>query len=104
MLCSIAATRSIDLEVTQTSCALPMRLSFLQLFGSILAFVLAGTPLVAYLWEALNRLMAGHFEGRQVAIALVSTILLAALLRLLARSLWQWEQPSPETPASGRAP
>jgi hypothetical protein len=81
-----------------------MRLSFLQLFGSILGFVLVGTPLVGYLWETLNRLMAGHFEGRRVAIALVGTVLLAALLRLLARSLLQWERPGPETPVAGRAP
>ena len=84
-----------------------MRPSFLKLFGSILGFVLVGTPLVAYLWEILNQLMAGHFNGRRVAIAVVAAFVLAALLRFLARSVWRWEgtrEAVPEAPASGRIP
>ncbi|HEY7636950.1 MAG TPA: hypothetical protein VH763_15480 [Gemmatimonadales bacterium] len=80
-----------------------MRLSFLRLFGSILGFVLVGTPLVAYVWETLNRLLAGHFEGRQFAVAVLGALLLAALLRFLARTLWRWEQSSPRSPTSRRA-
>jgi hypothetical protein len=84
-----------------------MRLSFLKLFGAILGFVLIGTPLVAYVWNTLNQLMAGHFDGRQVAIGAVAAVALAALLRALAQSVWRWEaarEAMPEAPASGRIP
>jgi hypothetical protein len=84
-----------------------MRLSFPKLFGSILGFVLVGTPLVAYVWETLNQLMAGHFNGRRVAIGAVAALVLAALLRFLARSVWRWEETReamPEAPSSGRIP
>jgi Na+-driven multidrug efflux pump len=86
-----------------------MRLPFLKLFASILGFVLVGTPLVAYLWDALNRLMAGHVHGRRLAIAAVAGLLFAALLRLLMRAVWQWEgagagahETAAETSPSGR--
>lgn len=49
------------------------------------AFVLAGFPLVAYLWETLNRLMAGIVEPVRLLITLVVLALFAGLLRLLAR-------------------
>jgi asparagine N-glycosylation enzyme membrane subunit Stt3 len=82
-----------------------MRPSFLKLFGSILGFVLVGTPLVAYLWETLNQLMAGHFNGPRVAIGAVAALVLAALLRFLARSVWRWEGTREVMPeASGRNP
>ncbi len=68
-----------------------MRLPFLKLFASILGFVLVGTPLVAYLWEVLNQLMAGHVNGRRVAVAAVAGLLFAALLRFLMRAVWHWE-------------
>jgi hypothetical protein len=76
-----------------------MRLPFLKLFASILGFVLVGTPLVAYLWDALNRLMAGHVNARRIAIAAVAALLFAALLRLLMRAVWRWEAGTPETAA-----
>jgi hypothetical protein len=68
-----------------------MRPPFLKLFASILGFVLVGTPLVAYLWDTLTWLMAGHVNGRRLAIAAVAGLLFAALLRLLMRAVWQWE-------------
>jgi hypothetical protein len=68
-----------------------MRLPFLKLVASILTFVLVGTPLVVSVWDALNRLLAGHVEGGRLAIAAVAALLFAALLRFLARTVWQWE-------------
>jgi UPF0716 family protein affecting phage T7 exclusion len=68
-----------------------MRLPALQIATSLLGFVLIGTPLVAYLWDTLNRLMAGHVEGPRLALAVVAGLLLAGLLRLLVRVLWRWE-------------
>jgi hypothetical protein len=68
-----------------------MRLPFLKLFASILGFVVVGTPLVAYLWDALNRLLTGHILGRRLAIAAVAGLLFATLLRLIVRAVWQWE-------------
>jgi hypothetical protein len=69
-----------------------MRLPFLQIAGSLLGFVLIGTPLVACVWDALNRLMAGHVEPPRLALAVVAGLLLAALLRFLVRVFVRWEQ------------
>jgi hypothetical protein len=84
-----------------------MRLSFLKLFASIVGFVLVGTPLVAYLWDALNRLMTGTIDGRRLAIGAVAALSFAAYLRLLMLVLWRWEgtgghQTTPDSALSGR--
>lgn len=84
-----------------------MRLPFLKLFPPILGFVLVGTPLVAYLWDGLSQLMAGHFQGRRLAVTAAAALLFVILLRLLARAVWQWEglhETAAETPRPGRAP
>jgi hypothetical protein len=57
----------------------------------MLLFVLAGTPLVAYLWETLNRALAGRIEGRRLLLAIPVLLALAWLLRVLRRTVWQWE-------------
>jgi hypothetical protein len=62
-----------------------------RLIAVIAAFVLAGTPLVAYLWETLNRLLAGHAVAGRIALAVPVALLLAGLLALLARTVRRWE-------------
>ncbi|HET8622084.1 MAG TPA: hypothetical protein VFM14_00835 [Gemmatimonadales bacterium] len=64
---------------------------FVKLFGLILGFVLLGAPLVALVWDALNQLVAGHVEGRRVGTGLAGLLLLAILLRLLARAVHRWD-------------
>lgn len=62
-----------------------------QLILPITLFVLAGVPLVAYLWETGNRLFAGRFEPLRLLLALVALAVLLFVLRLLARALNRWE-------------
>lgn len=49
--------------------------------------VAAGTPLLAYIWETLNQLLAGHVSGRRLLITTPLAALLAALLVVAARTL-----------------
>lgn len=57
---------------------------------AILLLVLVGGPLVAYLWETLNRLMAGFVEPVRLLIALPVLVLFALLLRFVARLVERW--------------
>jgi len=61
------------------------------LFARIALYVLLGTPLVAYVWETLNRLLAGHFDGVRLLITVPVAILLWVLLRAMAGSVHSWE-------------
>jgi hypothetical protein len=56
-----------------------------RLIGTIAIFALLGTPLVAFLWETLNRLMAGWLDPIRIAISIPAFIVLYVLLRYLAR-------------------
>jgi hypothetical protein len=56
-----------------------------RLIGLIAVFALLGTPLVAFLWETLNRLMTGWFEPVRVGISIPVLVILYLLLRYLAR-------------------
>ncbi|MGI9190037.1 MAG: hypothetical protein ACR2F9_07815 [Longimicrobiaceae bacterium] len=47
-------------------------------------FVLLGMPLVGYVWETLNRLLAGHFDPLRLAVSVPLLVLLVVLLRVLA--------------------
>ena len=51
----------------------------------VAVFVVAGVPLVAYLWETANRLLAGRVEPVRLLVSAVVTALFVVLLRLLAR-------------------
>lgn len=62
-----------------------------QLLLPMALFVIIGTPLVAYIWETLNLLVAGHVDLVRLAIALPATALLAGVLVLLSRSISRWE-------------
>jgi hypothetical protein len=57
---------------------------------AILLLVLVGGPFVAYLWETLNRLMAGIIEPARLLISLPVLGLFALLLRLIARLVERW--------------
>ena len=53
----------------------------------VAVFVVAGVPLVAYLWETANRLLAGRVEPVRLLVSAVVTAIFVALLRLLARRI-----------------
>jgi hypothetical protein len=66
-------------------------LSVSKLAVGIALFVLAGFPLVAYVWETLNQLMAGAVHPTRLLLSLPLLLLLAGLLLLLARAIGRWE-------------
>jgi hypothetical protein len=55
-------------------------------------FVLAGIPLIAYLWETANRVFAGRIELVRLLIAAAAVIALLLVLKILARVIEQWER------------
>ena len=65
--------------------------------GKIIAmmalFVLAGVPLVAYLWETLNHLLALEADPVRLLIAVPVLLVLLGLLALMARLLRRWAGP-----------
>lgn len=54
-------------------------------------FVLVGVPLVALVWDALNRLVAGEIHRVLLPAGLAALALLLVLLRILARTLSRWD-------------
>lgn len=54
-------------------------------------FVIVGTPLVAYVWETLNLLVAAQADVARLLITLPVAALLAGVLLLLARTISRWE-------------
>lgn len=63
-----------------------------RLVLSIGFFILIGFPLVAYLWETMNELFAGHVRPLQLLIAVPVGILFYLLLRFMARSVLSWDR------------
>ncbi len=62
-----------------------------QLVLPMALFVIVGTPLLAYVWETLNRLVAGRADVGRLLITLPVAALLAGVLSLLARTISRWE-------------
>lgn len=61
--------------------------SFARMFGTMVLGVLAGIPLVGYLWETLHEVLSLHVEPRRLLISLPVLLLLALLLFTVGRSL-----------------
>ena len=64
--------------------------SLFGLMTAILALVLVGAMLVAYLWETLNQLMTGHVDWRRLLLSLPVLALFLLLLRVIARRVEGW--------------
>lgn len=58
----------------------------------ILAFVVIGIPVVAFVWDALNHLFAGDVTGRWLLTAVAGLAALGLLLMLIGRTLTSWER------------
>ncbi len=56
--------------------------------------VLVGLPMVAYLWETINRLLALEFDPVRIAVSVPLAAVLVGFLTLVGRRLstWQAEQ------------
>jgi hypothetical protein len=57
------------------------------MIGLIALFALLGIPMVAFLWEVLNRIMAGYFDPVRIVIAIPVFILWLFVLRFMARQV-----------------
>lgn len=62
-----------------------------KLIGLMAIFVLIGVPMVAFLWELLNDLLALEVRPLQLAIAVPVLLLFAGLLVVLARRVRRWD-------------
>ncbi|HET6700634.1 MAG TPA: hypothetical protein VFH14_02460 [Gemmatimonadaceae bacterium] len=62
-----------------------------QLILPIALFVIVGVPLVAVIWDTLNRLFAGQVDWTWIGAAVVAAVLLGVLLKILARTLGRWQ-------------
>jgi len=63
-----------------------------RLVGTMALYVAAGFPLVWFLWETLNQVLSGQFDGLRLGGALAAALLLIGLLILLARSVQRWDR------------
>jgi hypothetical protein len=62
----------------------------------ILGLALVGGLFVAYLWETLNRLMAGFIEPVRLLISIPVLLVFVLLLRYISRAIQRWYD-QPET-------
>ena len=77
-------------------------LSLPRLIGWIALFVLVGFPLVGYLWETLNVLLAGVVQPTRLVISVPVLLVLAGVLMLLSRAVRGWEAERRTTQTSHR--
>lgn len=68
-----------------------------RLTVEIFVLVVIGTPLVAYLWETLNRLLSGTVEPVRLAISAPLLVLFVILLRALRHAIARWERQREES-------
>jgi hypothetical protein len=66
-----------------------------KLVSVILALLLVGIPVVAFIWETLNHLLSGQVEPMRLLISVPVVGLLYILLRIVARILAKFEEPHP---------
>lgn len=62
-----------------------------RLAASILGLVLLGTPIIAYLWHALNHLISGIIRPLELLLAVPVFALFIGLLYLVARFVRSFE-------------
>lgn len=79
------------------------RASVGPVFLTLAATILIGVPLLAYVWETLNRVFAGHFDGRRIAITVPVGLVLIGVLIVAGRTLGRLTTP-PGEPHDGAEP
>ena len=62
-----------------------------KLIIAIAAFVALGVPLVAYVWETINRALSGHFQASRVPLSLLALAQLFGFFKLASVTLTRWE-------------
>lgn len=68
----------------------PFSLSAVILRVAVLS--LLGIPLLAYIWETLNKVVAGDFSSVRLVVAIPVLLAFLLLLRVLAREVWRIEE------------
>lgn len=63
----------------------------MKLILPIALFVILGVPLVAVIWDTLNRVFAGHIDWRWIGATIIAAVLFWVLLKVLARTVTGWE-------------
>lgn len=58
-----------------------------RLIAILIVLAIAGVPLVAYLWETLNGLLAGHVDAQRLLVSIPVLLLFVVLLGIMARVL-----------------
>ncbi len=58
--------------------------------AGITLFVLLGTPLVGYIWDTLNHLLAGIVEPVRLLLLIPAALLFWLLLRGMRRTIESW--------------
>jgi hypothetical protein len=66
--------------------------------ASFLGLTVVGTPMLAYIWESLNRLLSGVFEPMRLALTALIAVALWLYLRWVAGLVERWQ-----TTANGEA-
>lgn len=56
-----------------------------------LGLTMVGAPMVAYVWETLNRLLSGQFEAMRLVWSVLVAVLLWFFLRWIARYFERWQ-------------
>lgn len=69
-----------------------------RVLAVVAVFALVGTPMVAFLWETLNELMALQVQWWRIAVSIPLLGLLLLWLRVLARTLHRLDGPRVESP------
>ena len=70
----------------------------MRVFLALAAIILAGIPLLAYIWGTLNELLAGHVDGRRILLSLPLGLALLALLFVAGRVLSRLTAPAGAVP------
>lgn len=76
----------------------------MRVFLALAAIILAGIPLLAYIWGTLNELLAGHVDGRRILLTLPLGLALLALLFVAGRLLSRLTAPASAVPPAAGAP
>ena len=71
-----------------------MQVSYPKTVLVMALFVIAGIPLVAYLWETLNQILSLEVGGKRLLISLPILLVLLGILWVMAKFVRRWQPDS----------
>lgn len=81
----------MDAMTNAAGSSLAPRLSTAGLVARIALSVFLGIPLLGFVWEALNELLAGEWRPSHLLLGLPAGLLLVLLWRFLASAVSRWD-------------